>query len=159
MKRYVKTVMSFMVMSLFLMMAVASLDPADEVPQAKDCEFLPQPVQKMHKISVSVVDYESKLPLENVKISLIFGPYLKEFVNTDCYLVPDDFKYLNEKTNNQGKFLFNISREYISPDDYSQCGFNLTIDGYYSTSRVIILKYQNNDISVHFNLLKINKTP
>ncbi|MBC7885311.1 MAG: hypothetical protein H7X99_07540 [Saprospiraceae bacterium] len=159
MKKYVKAILSFMVTGLFLVMAVASLDPLEDYETLKDCTLFPQPKEQAFAINILVTEQETKLPAKDVDIYITYVSIVKEMEDDTCAfkkVLPDSD---GGRTDSAGKFLSTHKIEYNSADDYTFAKITVQKNTYYEVERDVVLKYGTLPILETFYLLNKTKTP
>ncbi|MBP6695955.1 MAG: hypothetical protein KA161_12560 [Saprospiraceae bacterium] len=161
MKKYVRTVLSFMVMGLFLLMAVASLDPGENPDIPNDCEFLMPPQEKGTEITIIVKDNETNLPMYDARIKILLVKYRKnKKEDNTCEFKYEDLNILESQyTDNKGMYTFDFFRNYHSSEDYTLCTIYVEKLDYYIVHSNILITFESGKILEPFFLLKENKTP
>ncbi len=161
MKKYVRTLLSFMVMGLFLLMAIASLDPRENPDIPNDCEFLMPSQGKSTQITVIVKDNETNLPLNDVRIKILLTKYIKnKKEDNTCEFKYEDLDIPEALyTDDKGICTFDFFRNYHSSEDYTLCIIYADKFGYYVVHSNILITYNDSKVLEPFFLLKENKTP
>ena len=160
MKKYFKHILSIGVISVFWIIACATISqPINRNIEAKDCDFFNPAKFKTQEVVFRVFDTETKLPIINANGKSVFYYYSKHMEDTICILKLDKTLNSFQLTDEYGiieNFKFN---SYFSSEDYLRVDVTVEKEGYYYEFENRTLFYDQDQLIVTLYLLKRNTQP
>lgn len=128
-KKYKKT-LSALVCAVFMVMSIASINlDADDV--AKDCDFLPTPVNKTQTLNFKLTDIETFKPISGATIRGTSTLFFKQPNGINCIFESNDIVSIDLTTDANGVASLPIINEFHSDQDYVVIQVNCYSSLYY----------------------------